>query len=277
MPIINLSEYYNEEHTKTINEALAKPMFSWQESLIYRQLIEENREYSGFNMNRVISNAEAHLSGAFRFVLGKEVAFEDVTVDDVRTLADRFMMNGERYPTRGEDIHDKNFKNVLYEISMLTTVSLYPRSDFPRVGFLDAQNEPLAIYPDSRLPKEPDFVAEPKAPGRFKTFMHEKFNLYKNTFAKYEADLKKYNKYISKKTTYDNDRNTAENVVNKNKEQGVELWNAVRKELAGENVVENNKSRQLDHSISEEINNSVGSVTPVVEPSASVEKVKENN
>lgn len=253
MPIVNFGNYYKEEHLNTVTLTHDLVVSARIEANIYRQCIEAGKEYSGFNTSRVIANSEAHLEGVFSLMLGEKKDFDDVTVDDVRKIADRFIVDGERYPTRGEALNEKNFRNALYEISMLTTAGLSYSHNSPKVGFLDAKNEPLTVYPDTMLPEEPKEVKEPKRPGWFKSVMHKLFNFFSGTFDKYDADVEEYNAYVNAYDIYTEKRNAIEDAVNESKKQSVDLWDAAAKELANKENVELNNHRQRDYSIADEL------------------------
>ncbi len=253
MPIVNLGNYYKEEHKNTVTLTNDQVVSARTEANIYRQCIEAGKEHSGYNTNRVIANAEAHLEGVFSLMLGEKKDFDDVTVDDVRKIADRFIVDGKRYPTRGEALNEKNFRNALYEISMLTTAGLSYSHNSPKVGFLDAKNEPLTVYPDTMLPEEPKEVKEPKRPGWFKSVMHKLFNFFSGTFDKYDADVEEYNAYVNAYDIYTEKRNAIENAVNESKKQSVDLWDTAAKELANKENVELNNHRQRDYSIADEL------------------------
>lgn len=274
MPIINMSNYYKGEHLNTVSIVGDQVVSAQIEANVYRRCIEEGREYSGFNMNRVIANSEAHLKGVYSCMLGKEVEYDDVTVEDVRNIADRFMVDGNRYHTRGGAINETNYRNVLFEISMLTTAGLTAHSSAPRIGFLDAKNEPLTVFPDVLVPEEPTPVTAPKKPGWFKTFMNKHFNLFKDTFAKYDNDVDEYNRYVDDYNRYMEKRERAESISEENKKQSEELCDEYKKEIISANAKE--EARQLDSSFVKEIAGNMLGTTNAVEATASLNKAKES-
>lgn len=241
MSIINMSDYYKGEHLNTVSIVGDQVLSAQIEANVYRRCIEECREYSGFNMNRVIANSEAHLKGVYSCMLGKEVEYDDVTVEDVRNIADRFMVDGNRYHTRGSAINDKNFRNVLFEISMLTTAGLAAHSSAPRVGFLDAKGEPLTVSPDVLMPEEPEAVPEPKRPGFFKSLLHNMFGLFKGAFERYENETRAYEDYQGRLDRYNRAADRINEINAENSRQSEALKEAY------DNECEVQRANERDH------------------------------
>lgn len=146
----------------------------------------------------------AHLGGIFGKILDKDgLSTDNLSVEDVRGIADRFWVGGSRYDIRGDMINEDNYKNVISEIALHTSMSFSGHVQGQEVGFLDVNKMPFEFKLDAFSPKEPEEVPVPKKPGIFKRVMNKVFGRFQSDFDTYEKNVKAREAYEAKKEAYD--------------------------------------------------------------------------
>lgn len=167
---------------------------------------------------------DAHLGGVFGTMLDKDgLRADDLTVQDVRDIADRFWVDGKRYDIRGDMISDANYKNVISEIAMRVSMSFSGNPKGQSVGFLDKDKMPFEFKLDAFLPKEPEEVSVPKKPGVFKRIMNKVFGAFEDDFKAYEKGMEERVAYEQKLAAYEERLNGVNYRSGKNLEATLEF------------------------------------------------------
>ncbi len=163
---------------------------------LYRKGAQENK--ANWDYDYVAKqHIDAHLGGVFGTMLGKDgLRTDDLTVQDVRDIADRIWIDGSRYDIRGDMISDANYKNVISEIAMRVSMSFSGNVKGPSVGFLDKDSMPFNVELDAFVVNAPEEVPVPKAPGFFKKVMNKLFGAFK-------SDIKAYDEQKEARAAYE--------------------------------------------------------------------------
>ncbi len=203
---INSNEIYNEEAADIVRSA-----FDYADVVsgpdIYAKMYHNGAlEYkSDWDYDyHTEQHVNAHLGGIFGKILDKDgLNTKNLSVEDVRGIADRFWVGGSRYDIRGDMINGDNYKSVISEIALRTSMSFSGDVRGQAVGFLDVNKMPFEFKLDAFFPKEPEEVPVPKKPGVFKRIMNKVFGAFESDIKAYEKGVEARAAYEAKKEAYD--------------------------------------------------------------------------
>lgn len=100
---------------------------------------------------------DQHDRGIFIPVLGTSVygVHKEQSLEQVRQLADRFYVDDKRYPVRGEQITEDNYRYVLADITVTTSMAFSRHPSAPSIGFLSKENEPIEFKAERSMYPKP--------------------------------------------------------------------------------------------------------------------------
>lgn len=272
MPIYNSTDSYYGDRADLVKRTFNDIVYTIEDARAFHECAVENEPFP-IPRPRAVSHANIHLAGLFFEMTNEDgLTVDNVTVDNVKAIAERFSVNGNRYDIRGNDINEKNYKNVLFDISLKTSMALCGHPNAPRVGMLNAENEPLLISSEAFAPEPPAEVKEPKRPNAFKRFMNRAFGRYKESFDAYNADLKAYNEYKKELDAYDQRSELYEAHAKENEAMSKALKQAYDKE----NSADTASVRQHDHTFSDELSGKSLGTTAAVKDAPVLQKAMEN-
>lgn len=187
---IDLSERYNRAAISSIRRLFPQDNKAYGAMLAQRYQADVLRaDVSADFFHEGMLHADMHLGGVFAVMLGKDrLNINNVTVEDVRDLAERITISGKPYNYLDGDIHDGNYKKVLCHLSILTSMGLAADERSPLIGLVDMQNEPVDMFPTAFEPEPPEEVPVAKRPNLFKRVMNRLFNRFSADFEQYERD-----------------------------------------------------------------------------------------
>lgn len=275
MPTIDSVNYYSEKAADAV-----RSVYPGSDSVagpdVYAKVFHDgavNHKENQFIDSVTTDNINAHLSGVFSAMTGKRgMTLDNVTVEDVRAIADRFSVGGERYEIRGNDIREDNYKSVLSEIALLTSMGMVGDERAKNVGFLNENYDALMMKPDAFMLKSREEVAVPKKPNIFKRIVNKLFGAYDYDCRAYKNALAERKEYDQQQAKFDKYNEALVDRFEDNYEASVSL----QSEAEAERNAENN-SRQPDPSFQNEINNLSKGTTKAVEASNNIERTMENN
>lgn len=152
-----------------------------------------------------------HMAYPLWMILGEAVTPDNLTVEQVRTLAEcvkEIDQNGNQvaYPIRGEDITEENYLGVAGQISMAIGADMighraytFTNSDKP-----SPTHQPISITDTTGSPVMFDvsdmfyYFPEPKKPNIFKRILNTLFGAYKDEINEYKQHSEQYDIYIAK-------------------------------------------------------------------------------
>lgn len=239
MPTVNSVDYYSEKAADAV-----RSVYPRSDSVtgpdVYAKVFHENavnHKGNQFIDSVTADNINAHLSGVFSAMTGKKgMTLDNVTVEDVRAIADRFSVGGERYEIRGNDIREDNYKSVLGEIALLTSMGLSGDERAKSVGFLDENHEALMMKLDAFELRTPEEVTVPKKPNIFKRIMNKLFGAYDYDCRAYKNALAAREEYDQQKAKVDKYNEALDKRFDDNYEASVGLQDTYEKQV---NVREN--------------------------------------
>ncbi|MBE6889307.1 MAG: hypothetical protein E7485_04765 [Ruminococcaceae bacterium] len=274
---IDLSERYDRAAIRTIRRLFPRDNKTYGIVLAQRYQADVLRaDVSADSLHEGMLHAEMHLGGIFAVMLEKDqLNINNVTVEDVRNLAERITISGKPYNYLDGEIHDGNYKKVLCHLSILTSMGLAADERSPLIGLVDIQNEPVDMFPTVFEPEPPAEVPVPKRPNLFKRIMNRMFNLFSADFEKFENDKAAREQYENDLVTHEANVEAANERYEKNALESRKLQEALNNTASSKMV----KTADADLDVAMDFNTfnnsksaGVNRTAKKTEPSMSAEK-----
>ncbi len=235
---IDLSERYDRAAINSIRRLFPQDNKAYGAMLAQRYKADVLRaDASADLLHEGMLHAEMHLGGVFAVMLGKDqLNINNVTVEDVRDLAERITISGEPYDYLDREIHDGNYKKVLCHLSILTSMGLAADERSPLIGLVDIENEPVDMFPTVFEPDPPAEVPVPKRPNLFKRIMNRMFNLFSVDFEQYESDRTARAQYENDLAVHEAKVEAINDRYEKNALESIKLQEALKKRASSKTV-----------------------------------------
>lgn len=246
-------------------------------------------ENNGMGTNFALRAAQ---KGIFREMLPEDGSISADSVEGTRMLADRISVDNSRYPIRGQAITQENYRYVLNDIALLTSMAMsgeeYTRNfdltadgvrKLPTVGFLDRDNQPIDLVADANIVEKRynpnidsihQFGDSLKKPNFFVRLLKNVFSSFGKKVDDYNAEVQRRHdllEELKKEYTDEYDRKSANlgkcNAAGKLLAQEVEAEKASAAQASRERTNEKELMREQALENGKEIDTTAKTTVPV--------------
>ncbi|MBQ4165457.1 MAG: hypothetical protein IJD85_03955 [Oscillospiraceae bacterium] len=232
------------------------------------------------------------MNGIFKEMLPEDGSVSADSVEGTRMLADRISVDNSRYPIRGQAITQENYRYVLNDIALLTSMAMsgeeYTRNfdltadgvrKLPTVGFLDRDNQPISLVADENIVEKRynpnidsihQFGDSLKKPNFFVRLLKNVFSSFGKKVDDYNAEVQRRHdllEELKKEYTDEYDRKSANlgkcNAAGKLLAQEVEAEKASAAQASRERTSEKELMREQALENGKEIDTTAKTTVPV--------------